>query len=156
MNTPSGPAPVPDREEATEIVAAITEVMIRDASTAVRELVTGFEVLVERLMLARKFSEGLDDQVDGILAESVDRALECVVAMQFYDRLEQRLRQMQKVAGCLAAGPEPETWKDLVQQLRSLYCLKEDSPLLGAVSRFLAEDSPEPPEAPPEVDFELF
>lgn len=126
-----------------ELAAAQIHVAMRDSGLSVEALMGAFTTLVERLHGLRARldvsaapSAGLDE---GLAA--IDHALnEALLALQFYDRLAQRLEHVEHSLGHLAellANPEqvaaPLAWRRLQEAIRSRYTTEEERILFAAV-----------------------
>ena len=123
-----------------ELAAGQIHVAMRDSSVSVEVLMGAFSTMVAQLQgLEARFRE----QGEGLGAGGyqVSAAMdEALMALQFYDRLAQRLEHVEQSLGHLGellANPErvasPPAWNELQEAIRSRYTTEEERIMFAAV-----------------------
>ena len=125
-----------------ELAAAQIHVAMRDSSLSVEALMGAFTTMVERLqgLEASIRASGQGEEL-GQGVHQVSQAMdEALVALQFADRLAQRLEHVEHGLGYLAellASPEqvasPPAWHRLQDEIRSRYTTEEERIMFAAV-----------------------
>ena len=118
-----------------ELLSVITDVMIQDVAKAMAKLGDEFEHLIERLMLAKKCSEDLSPELQQLLSDSSSNVMNCIVAMQFHDRLDQRLVLLRDLISWVSDPEALDEWDRRLAQVESLYTIYEGSELHRVTSR---------------------
>ena len=125
-----------------ELAAAQIHVAMRDSSLSVEALMGAFTTMVERLQgLEARIRINQQDEELGDGVHQVSAAMdEALMALQFYDRLAQRLEHVEHGLGHLAellASPErvasPPAWSGLQEEIRSRYTTEEERIMFAAV-----------------------
>lgn len=125
-----------------ELAAAQIHVAMRDSSLSVEALMGAFTTMVERLQgLEARIRVNEQDEELGDGVHQVSAAMdEALMALQFYDRLAQRLEHVEHGLGHLAellASPErvasPPAWSGLQEEIRSRYTTEEERIMFAAV-----------------------
>lgn len=125
-----------------ELAAAQIHVAMRDSSLSVESLMGAFSTMVERLQgLESRIREKNQDEELGDGVHQVSSAMdEALMALQFYDRLAQRLEHVEHGLGHLAellGSPERvaslQAWNGLQEEIRSRYTTEEERIMFAAV-----------------------
>ncbi|MDD3482540.1 Hpt domain-containing protein [Azovibrio restrictus] len=125
-----------------ELAAGQIHVAMRDSNLSVEALMGAFGTMAERLQhLESRLQAISGDEVLGAEMHEVSSAMdEALVALQFYDRLAQRLEHVEHGLGHLAtlladAGQrgELQAWEALQEEIRSRYTTEEERIMFASV-----------------------
>lgn len=125
-----------------ELAAAQIHVAMRDSNLSVEALMGAFGTMAERLQrLESRLQASAGDEALGAEMHQVSSAMdEALVALQFYDRLAQRLEHVEHgldhLAALLAdAGQRGalQAWEGLQEEIRSRYTTEEERIMFASV-----------------------
>jgi len=126
-----------------ELAAGQIHVAMRDSSLSVEALIGAFSAMAERVQeLEGRMQNALPPENDlGEGLRQVSGSMgEALVALQFYDRLAQRLEHVEHGLGHLAElladsaqREQPTSWRALQEQIRSRYTTEEERIMFESV-----------------------
>lgn len=154
-----GDAPWSDARQTVqmlELAAAQIHVAMRDSSLSVSTLMAAFTTLAERIQgmearlhaQARHAGAAMAGEMEGQLHEAGLAMDDALVAMQFYDRLGQRLEHVEHSLGRLAgllADPvqrqQVQAWHALQQEISARYTTEEERIMFSSVMSGMPVDA---------------
>lgn len=176
--TPADWTPEQQLAHMLELCEAQMESAMQESDTAVDSLIQSFTSLAETMRglgeILAKLPEEQRAQTDGLdekIAAMKGQISSAIVAFQFYDKLSQRLGHVRYSLSTLAMFVcdrqqmgQRDQWKRLLTTLRRLYRTEEERKIFllmaGGMSAEQAmnkdAESPEPLDAAPAGDIELF